>query len=533
MGRGAYKLSNRQKSGINRKWLIVTAAVILVILVAGISYKIFFSKSSVEQAISNLQFDDSVTEIEKQAIAKAFEEQAVTYDGSITVKVETVFEPTNSNAVLEAYIPVSNIYSTRQNVTKDDLNGSSVSVSMDVDDSVRQSIASTIGVDASKLKTSDKELKNISDKEIVFIPASKLSSDVKLLSIEDAYYLDSFKSGAIFRQASYAGSDVASLTDVKVNTLPNKDTILKVNQTGVTALTRLMQKKLTTVGSATYFSEKIKGFLSDADIVHVSNEVSFRSGCTYSNVSFCSPSEFIKTLQDSGVNLVELTGNHNNDNGNEFNTETINLYKSLGIETFGGGLNEEEAAKPYIADKKGSKVAFIGYNAADGPNSGAVAGATTAGANTYSDEKAKADISAAKQNGQFVIVDIQYPECQAYPSGFVEFPECDQPIGNQVADFRALVDMGADIVVGTQAHQPQTYEIYNGKPIYYGLGNLYFEQTQWPGTERGVILTHYFQNSKLIQTKLTPTIYDAALQTRVSTNEQAVFLLDRLKAARP
>ena len=94
------------------------------------------------------------------------------------------------------------------------------------------------------------------------------------------------------------------------------------------------------------------------------------------------------------------------------------------------------------------------------------------------------------------------------------------------------MDLGADMVVGSSAHQPQTYELYNGKPIYYGLGNLYFDQTQWPGTERGIILTHYFAGGKLLQTKLAPTVFDADLQTRLMTNDQSLTLLERLRVAR-
>lgn len=527
-----YRLDNGRSRGVNKKLLIIVA-VVLVLLLSAVLYKVFFSKSTVLKSVNNLQFDSSVTDAEKEIISKSIKDQSVTYNGSVTVKATTSDKQNNSESVLEAYVPVTDVYSTRQSITKSDLSNMTVGVSPEIDENIYPSIAEALGIESAKLQKNDKELKDISDEEIVFITASKLTYDVKLLNFEDAYYLDSSSSGAIFRQATYEGDDVASLSNLKLNSLPSKDSLLKVNQTGVTALTRVMQKKLASVGDPLYFSEKIKGFMSDADIVHVSNEVSFREGCTYSNVLFCSQPEFIKTLQDSGVNLVELTGNHNNDNGSEYNTETIKLYQSLGINTFGGGLNAEKAAEPYVADKKGSKITFLGYNAADGPNSGAVAGATSAGANTYSDEKAKADIAAAKQNSQFVIVDIQYSECQAYPSGYVEFPECDSPIGNQVEDFRSLIDMGADMVVGTQAHQPQTYELYKNKPIYYGLGNQYFEQTQWPGTERGIILTHYFYNGKLMQTKLTPTIYDKDLQTRVSNAEQAEFLLDRLNLARP
>ena len=98
--------------------------------------------------------------------------------------------------------------------------------------------------------------------------------------------------------------------------------------------------------------------------------------------------------------------------------------------------------------------------------------------------------------------------------------------------FKQIIDLGADMVVGSSAHQPQTYQLYNGKPIYYGLGNLYFEQTRWPGTERGIILTHYFAGGKLLQTKLSPTVYNKTFQTRLMDNNEALFLLNRLNTAR-
>ncbi len=240
----------------------------------------------------------------------------------------------------------------------------------------------------------------------------------------------------------------------------------------------------------------------------------------------------IDALKASGVDLVELTGNHNNDTGSTYNTQTINLYHKLGWKTVGGGLNAAEAAKFYVADLKGSKVAFLAYNYADSPNSGAIAVGSTAGANSFDFGKIESDVASAKQQADFVIVDVQFWECYAYPDGFVEFPECDLPIGQQTSVFRQIADLGADMVIGTQAHQPQTYEMYKGKPIYYGLGNLYFEQTQWPGTERGIILTHYFSGGKLVQTKLTPTVYGKEFQTHPMTNKEALYLLGRLQTAR-
>lgn len=525
--------ANRSRRGGNKKrWWII--ALIIAVVVAGAAfaaYKIWLSPKSGEQAASQLQFDQSVAEEEQQIIRGAVKNQNKTYDGTIDVSVQTTTETAQALSTLSAYVPVVNVYDTRQAVSNEELASLDVYVAQNTNDTVKQALAEAIGIGSDKLKPLA-SVTEIPDGAVAFIPSNELNANIKLLTLGDKYYLDNFTSGAVFRQAEFNGQDAANLADLTLNALPSKDQTLKVNMTGVTALTRGMIKKLPSVGSATYYSEKIGPFLADADITHVSNEVSFKEGCEYSYSVFCSPPEMIEALKSSGVDLVEITGNHNNDVGSQYNTDTINQYHDLGWATFGGGLNATEAAKPFVSDQKGSKVAFLGYNFADAPGSGAIATAENAGANGWNAEKVKADIAAAKEQSDFVIVDIQFWECYSYPDGYIEYPQCDVPIGQQADVFRQAADFGADMVIGSSAHQPQTYEIYNDKPIYYGLGNLYFDQVQWPGTERGIILTHYFQNGKLTQTKLTPTVYHSELQTEVMNSEDATYLLDRLKAAR-
>lgn len=504
-----------------------------MVLVGFSLYKfVFAAETPTEKSVSKLQYDSNITNAEKQEITKAIKSQAIAFNGQIKVSVVTTFDATNAKNILATYVPVTNVYATRQTVTKAELSQTTLYVSAKIDSVAKTEIAKLLNIDKSKLTENMDSPDQLKKSDIALIPASQLTKNIKLLRLDDAFYLDSFNKGAIFRQAQFSGTDSKKLNALQLSSLPSKENTFTVNQTGVTALTRIMMKKLNQVSDPTYFSKYIGDFLAASDLTHISNEVSFKTGCGYSNTSFCSDPRFIETLKASGIDLVELTGNHNNDTGNQYNTETINLYHSLGWKTFGGGLNTVEAAKYYISNQKKSKIAFLGYNYPDSPSGTPIAHSTTAGANSFDFEKIKKDISNAKKESDFVIVDVQFWECYAYPNGFIEFPECDKPIGDQKEVFRQLVDLGADMVVGTQAHQPQTYEIYKDKPIYYGLGNLYFDQTQWPGTERGIILTHYFVGGKLIQTKLSPTVYDTSLQTRLMSDEDAVSLLIRLDAAR-
>jgi hypothetical protein len=478
-----------------------------------------------------LLYDSSVAASEQTLIYDALKNQPLDSHATTTIKVVTSEQAGDAGMVLGSYIPVTNFNSVRQKLTTTELSNLNVLVSKELDTTIRNALATQLGITPESLKTFE-SLSDIGEDDIAFIQAKTLTTQVKLLTFNDRYYLDDFSAGGIFRTMNIEGNDTTDFSSLNLNQTFTKESTLKFNMTGVTALTRVMQRKLESVGDPLYFSEKIGDFVADADITHVSNEVSFKEGCTYNNTAFCSPPDFIETLKNSGVDIVELTGNHNNDVGSEYNTETINLYKSLGWSTVGGGLNSAEAAKPYETDLKGTKLTLLAYNYPDSPNGGAISGANKAGANSFDFDRIAREITAAKQKSDVVMVNVQYWECYAYPDGYDEFPECDKPIGEQEANFKKLIDLGADIVVGSSAHQPQTYTLYNGKPIYYGLGNLYFEQTSWPGTERGIILTHYFEAGKLIQTKLTPTVYDKDLQTRIMTDEEADYLLTRLHDAR-
>ena len=369
--------------------------------------------------------------------------------------------------------------------------------------------------------------------EMIYI--EDLDSTRKLLSMDDKYYLRDFDGGAKFRVISFESDKYSEeieplVAETFTKDFPEKDTVLSMAQTGVTALSRGMNTKLKSVGGdATYFAENIKDYLSSFDITHTSNESSFTNLATGSNI--CSDPRFIDTLTAIGLDIVELTGNHNQDCGNDAADETIDIYEQNGIKIVGGGKNADEAAKPLEISEKGTNITFLAYNLSTG---GATYG-NTPGANQYYEEDAEANISAAKERGDFVIVDVQYYECSAYDSEY-EDTTCDfadSAAGDQIGFFRHLIDLGADIVVGTSAHQPQTFELYGTNAIYYGLGNLFFDQAWWPGTTRSLILEHYFYKGKLLQTRITPTVYDKDMQTKLLDKDTTEWFINRLEKARP
>ena len=462
----------------------------------------FFTKTGVFKVPGVVVYDESLSTGEREVLARIFTDE-VELDKNVTISAKnylTAPELKDGEFLYEILVPVGDFYSAETNVTAES---------------------------ASEIAENSADIKLISVADLDF--------SQKLLSMNGHYYLDEFSEGAIYRVVSFESEkfdeEIKPLVEKDfAKTWPGKDSVLTFAQTGVTALSRGMNEKLAaTGGDATYFSAEIKDFLSSFDLTHTSNESSFSQYASSRNI--CSDTRFINTLTDIGLDIVELTGNHNQDCGDEAAINTIDTYTENNIQMVGGGKTALEAAKPLEIDEKNTGITFLAYNLSTG-------GATdddTPGANRYNEDNAVAEIAAAKERGDFIIIDIQYYECNAYASTY-EDPACDyanSAAGDQVGFFRHLIDLGADVVVGTSAHQPQTFELYGDGAIYYGLGNLFFDQIWWPGTTRSLVLGHYFYNGKLLQTKITPTVYGSEMQTKVMDEETAKWFLNRLTSVRP
>ena len=474
------------------------------LLFAGVFFGVqYFTKTGVFRIPGVVYYDDSLDDEELSLLQGIFTEEVdLDKDVHISARNELTRPELNENEFLyNIYVPVTDYYSAETDVS---------------------------------VNTSEELFNNCLDCIYKLIPIDELSFSKKLLKLNGDYYLDSFDSGAVFRIISFDSElydkEIKPLVaESMTKTFPEKESVLTFAQTGVTALSRGMNAKMYQVGDGNYFAANIGDYLSSFDLTHTSNESSFTDYANSRNI--CSDKRFINTLTAIGLDIVELTGNHNRDCGYDAANETIDTYIANGIKTVGGGKNADEAAIPLQLTEKGSNITMLAFNQSTG-------GATynsLPGANQYYEDTAAAQIREAKARGDLVIVDIQYYECNGYASTY-EDPICDyadSSAGDQIGFFRHLIELGADIVVGTSAHQPQTFELYGNGVIYYGLGNLFFDQVWWPGTTRSLILAHYIYNGKLLQTKIVPTVYDNSMQTRLMDEETAKWFLTRLINARP
>jgi hypothetical protein len=302
--------------------------------------------------------------------------------------------------------------------------------------------------------------------------------------------------------------------------------ITKFMHTGCSAITRNTGLAADAHGVA-FITKGVVDYFKDADLTHFSNEVSIRSGCVYLKYDpayrFCTKERDFQALLDLGVDIVELTGNHNKDFGAEPYRITLEWYKKNNMQVFGGGASLTEAQKPLIITLKDSKkMAFVGFN--ESCPLGECATATQSGANRYNRLQAEKTITDLKKRQKIDIVfaSVQFNEADSY-----------SPTATQNTISRDLIDFGADLVNGSQAHQVQKIEFYKGKPIFHGLGNFLFDQVHRIGVRQSYFLTHYLYEGRIIQSIPTFTFISDERIPVIATLEQecvmrAVVFEDKL-----
>jgi hypothetical protein len=316
-------------------------------------------------------------------------------------------------------------------------------------------------------------------------------------------------------------------SDIQLSTLnlqPNYDParLTTIIMTGITALVRATAYTMEMKG-VKYPGEMIRDTMLEADIAHVANHVPFYTGCHFPRpdqaaLVFCSDPKYIALFTDIGVDLVELTGHHFEDYGASATLETLEIYKAHNIVYFGGGADKQDAIKPALFEHHGNKIAFIGCNRLDtgGP---ATATDSQPGAAPCDFAYLQQEIAQLRSAGYVVIATNHWNQTYDY-----------LPNPQQVIDFRLLVDWGASLVLGSQAHYAQTMEFYKDTFIHYGQGNLFFDQMgeqDWmpKGIRREFLDRYVVYDGKIISIELITAMLEDFSRPRLMTEqERAGFL---------
>lgn len=387
-----------------------------------------------------------------------------------------------------------------------------------------------------KLTPTD-DLSAIPDGSWMIVPFDELQPAFKVISIDELSPLDDDFDPSDYALSLPIGvrigtSDREIDPDQLVSLLPESnykpDQLTSLIMTGVTAMARDTAFVMSTEG-ALYPGTNIRSVMRASDLTHISNEVSFFENCPfpdpdYEGFIFCSDPEYMDLLVDLGTDIVELTGNHNNDVRAIYKVDSVpyslDLYRKNDMQWYAGGTNLTNAKAPLKIEHNGNKLAFVGCNSY-GPYMAWATDDSSGSAPCEDWEWIKQSIAELKQEGYLPIVTLQFQEEYLYTATSMA-----------IRDFRPLAEAGAVIVNGSQSHVGKALEFYSDALIHYGLGNLFFDQPGFFITYDGFIQKHFFYQGRHISTQLlTITLEDTAKPRFMTEDERAKFLQDIFDAS--
>lgn len=181
--------------------------------------------------------------------------------------------------------------------------------------------------------------------------------------------------------------------------------------------------------------------------------------------TFATPKAVADKVKSLGFNAVSMCNNHVLDQGDAAIQDSIKYWDSLGILHYGVYADQADCDNIKTKEINGIKFAFVGYM--EHTNGLSLPAGSSATYITLSQEdKVKAQIQKADKMADVVVVSCHYGT------------EIMNELNTQQKTITPkLVEWGADIIIGTQAHALSTSE-YIDKPdgtkafVFYGLGNF-------------------------------------------------------------
>lgn len=164
-------------------------------------------------------------------------------------------------------------------------------------------------------------------------------------------------------------------------------------------------------------------------------------------------------LVRAGLNVLNLANNHVTDCGEEGLRLTLETLGRAGVEVVGAGVDREAAHRGLIRVIDGMRVGFLGYYW----HRRCRATSNRAGCAQDSPERLREDIRRVRSAADRVVVSFHWG-----------VPYDREPLPGDREKARFAVECGADVVVGHHPHVLQPFEVHQGRPIWYSIGNFAF-----------------------------------------------------------
>lgn len=229
------------------------------------------------------------------------------------------------------------------------------------------------------------------------------------------------------------------------------------------------------------------------------------------------PPSVVAGLRDAGFDVLGLANNHALDLGADGLAETALHLEAAGIDVIGVAPVDELALQPLVREVRGVRLAFLAFNGLC-ESRAAHPGADWVPA-VWSQDRTREAVATARDRADAVIVSVHW--------GY-EYETRVDPAQRDAA--QALLEAGADLVVGHHPHVVQTTEVDAGRVVAYSLGNFVFDQAQ-PEAQRGLVLRAFFDEEGLRAVQALPV--RAGPRPKLMSPEDSESLLARVEPSSP
>ncbi len=179
-----------------------------------------------------------------------------------------------------------------------------------------------------------------------------------------------------------------------------------------------------------------------------------------SGPSIAQSKDSVNWLKNTGFNIFTFGNNHSMDYGENALKNTLNYFDEQ--ETLGAG-DFQNAYKLLKLNKNGIKIGLLSLCQYEFGMS--ISSSQNFGVAWINDPIVNDIIQSSKRDVDYLII---------LPHAGVE--NIDIPLPEWRQRYHNFIDLGADAVIGGHPHVPQGKETYKGRPIYYSLGNFFFEK---------------------------------------------------------
>lgn len=251
--------------------------------------------------------------------------------------------------------------------------------------------------------------------------------------------------------------------------------------------------------------EGVRQVLTDADVAfgNLEGPISDRGVDGGKVYSFRFDTAAAPALKDAGFDVLSVANNHALDWGREALCDTTERLKKEHIYPVGGGCTIESAREPAFFDIGDTRIAFVAFTDFDtwGTATSAVPGLAPFDVRLLSEQ-----IGALKKERRADIVFVSIHWGDEYET---RSHEKQQALG------QALIDAGADVIVGHHPHVVQEIERYGNGWIIYSLGNFIFDQYFSEETMQGMLAQVTISQGRIVDIYPRLVLLDQTFAPRV------------------